>query len=125
MKYSPILYARSLFAVLKDSKPSSHESVIKKFWETVRKNGDESRVGKIVNSFEEITVKDRGGRVVLLETAREIPHKIFENFQNLFNTRDLVKKKVNDTLVAGVRVEVDGDMELDYSLNSKFRKMFT
>ena len=125
MKYSPTLYARSLFDVLKDTEPVGYDPVIKNFWHTVGKNGDQSRVDSIVNAFEELVVRSNGGRMVSIETAREISPKLLDRLKVLFKPNDLVRRGIDPKLIAGVRVELDGEEELDYSLARKFRKMFS
>ena len=124
MKYNPILYARSLYEVLKNAKLAEHDPIFKNFWQTVKKNGDQSRAGAIADSFEKLIVKNNGGRMVDIETAREMAPYLSKQLYGLFKQNDLVRKIINPALVAGVRVELDGEMELDYSLARKFRKMF-
>ena len=125
MRYDRTLYARSLFEVLKKTPSSQYDLIIKNFWTMVVKYGDQSKVDSIVDSFEELVVKNNGGRVVSIEVAREISQDLSSKFHNLFKSLDLVRKSVNPKLVAGVRVEFNGELELDYSLARKFRKMFT
>ncbi len=125
MRYSPILYAKSLFEILEGSKPSVHDSILKNFWQTVEKYGDSSRRNAILDSFENLVVRSNGGRIVDIETAREIPSREMTKLVGLFGGKDLIKRSINPKLVAGLRVEFNGEVELDYSLVRKFRKMFT
>ncbi len=123
MIYSSTLYARSLFLILSEVEPAGHSLIFKNFWKTVLKNGDQSKLKNIIDSFEELVVRSRGGRVIILETARE-SDDLLEKLKRLFKPDDLVKKIINPKLVSGVRVELDHGMELDYSLERKFRKIF-
>lgn len=123
MRYSPLLYAKSLLEVLEGSKPSEQEKIFKNFWNTVKKNGDQSRIDTIAGAFEGLVVKSNGGRMINIETAREVSVDQKKELSDLFKSHDLIKRKIDPALVAGIRVEVDGEMELDYSLARKFRKM--
>jgi F0F1-type ATP synthase delta subunit len=125
MRYSPELYAKSLFEVLEASKPSEHDTVFKKFLQTVEKNGDYSRVNAITASFEKLVIKSNGGKMIDIETAREIDKDMKAKLSKMFGANDLIKTSINPRLVAGVRVELDEELELDYSLARKFRKLFT
>ncbi len=124
MRYSPALYAKSLYEVLNFSKPEDAEKIFKNFWRTLKKNGDESRIDVIVDLFEKKVVRSTGGRVVVLETARDLDPEVEKKFLSQFEKNDLVKKRLNQSLVAGVRIELDGEKELDFSLARRFRKMF-
>ena len=122
-KYSPVVYAKALFDVLTSVLPLDRDGAIVNFWKTVGKNGDESRAGDIVQEFEELSVRENGGRVIILEMARK--HGLYQNeLGKLFHPNDLVRSVINQSLVAGVRVTIDGSMELDSSLAGKFRKIF-
>ncbi|MBI3632372.1 MAG: F0F1 ATP synthase subunit delta [Candidatus Vogelbacteria bacterium] len=123
MRYSPELYARSLYESLGDL--LDPKLIIKNFWLTVKKNGDESRIDNIVRLFESLVVKNSGGKVIQIETARPISVSMEGKIKKLFGNKDIIQKKVNSKLVAGIRIEIDNEKELDFSLAAKFRKMFS
>ncbi len=124
MRYRPELYARSLYESLETADAKDRDGIIKNFWRTVVKNGDESRIENIVKLFEELVVKNSGGKMVEVETARPLTAALDEKIKKLFGSKDVVQKSINSKLVAGIRIEVDHNKELDLSLATKFRKMF-
>lgn len=125
MRYSPALYARSLFEVLGDAKTFEYDSILENFRRTVEKYGDLSRLNSIIEVFEKLVVADNGGRIVEIETARELSSSEFKELMGLFRSEDLVRKSIDPKLVAGVRLAVNGEDELDYSFARKLRKIFT
>ena len=111
MKYSPAIYAK----VFLETKPD-----IGRFLQVVEKKGDFGRIDKIVEAIEDLTTKEQGGRVVHLEFAREtdLAKKL------KFEPNDLVRVSINPSLVAGVRITVDGVKELDNSFRRKISNLF-
>lgn len=124
MRYSPEIYAKSFFEVLEISKASAYESILKRFLAVVSKNGDQSRINAIIEAFERLVVKSNGGKIVEIITARDVSPAEQSKLKKLFSTNDLIKTSIDPKLVAGVRVELNGELELDYSLAKRFRKMF-
>ncbi|MDO8493254.1 MAG: F0F1 ATP synthase subunit delta [bacterium] len=124
MRYSPALYAKSLFEVLDGAKSDEYDLILQNFKQTIEKYGDLSRINSIIEFFEGLVVTSSGGRMIEIETAREIPDAEQSQLAKLFKQGDIIKKSIDPSLVAGVRVEIDGEVELDYSLARKFRNMF-
>ncbi|MBI3633375.1 MAG: F0F1 ATP synthase subunit delta [Candidatus Vogelbacteria bacterium] len=125
MRYSPALYAQSLYESLGNAKSGDQNQIIKNFWLTVIKNGDDARIDSIVKAFEIRVVKMGGGKIVEVETARAISIVLDDKIKNLFDKKDVVRRKINSRLVAGIRIEIDGEREIDLSLATKLRKMFS
>ena len=124
MKYSPALYATALYKVLEDNKAAEHKQIFQNFLKTVKKNGDQSRIDNIVSSFETMVVRGSGGHVINIETARELASDLDRSITKLFSKNDVQRRKINSKLVAGIRIEMDGERELDLSLATKLRKIF-
>src|SRR3989344_1754355 len=103
MKYSAAMYARAFL----ETKPD-----VKRFLEVVAKNGDFSRIDGIVAAIERHAVHAAGGRMIELEYARS--SAVSEEFK--FRAKDQVHTSISPSLVAGVRVTIDGEKELDMSL---------
>ena len=77
------LYARSLYESL-DGGCQDRDGIIKNFWRTVVKNGDESRIENIVKLFEELVVKNSGGKMVEVETARPLTAALDEKIKAIW-----------------------------------------
>lgn len=124
MRYSPTLYATALYRVIESGESGDYKTIFKNLWNTVKKNGDQSKVDSIINAFENLVVKSNGGRMVQVETARDINFNLSKEVGSLFVKEDVVIRSINSKIVAGIRIVVDGEQELDFSLATKLRKMF-
>lgn len=111
MKYNPDTYARVFWEV----KPEPRQ-----FLSVVAKNGDLQRVDKIVDAIEAHAVHAAGGHTIALEFARETEFAK----QFTFFTHDRIRTIINPALVAGVRITIDGEQELDMSLQRKLNKLW-
>lgn len=125
MKYSPLIYAHALKTVLDETPAGKMDSVLKNFMAVLLKNGDRAQGNKIVELLEDLLTKEAGGKVVSFETARALPNKEFLLLKERFNSNDSFRQKIIPSLVAGVRVVVNGNQELDHSLVRRLNKIFT
>lgn len=111
MKYAPSMYAKAFWEVQPDAK---------KFFDAVKNNGDGTRVDKILEAIEEHATKTHGGHMIHLEFARET--ELAKKFE--FALKDHVRVSINPSLVAGVRMTIDGEQELDASLQRKLHRLW-
>lgn len=115
MKYSAETYARAFW----EAKPE-----MKKFLSVVRKNGDAHRLGKIVNALETLATHEHGGRMVSIEFARHADQTKVDTLKKRFSSKDHVSMSINPSLIAGARVTMDGEQEMDASFQRKLNKLF-
>ena len=92
----------------------------KDFLRVIEKNGDFSRLDKIVTAIEELVTRESGGRMIHLEFARDVGD--IKKFK--FKPKDHVRMSINPSLIAGVRITVDGSSELDESFKRKVNQLF-
>ena len=125
MKYAPNIYAQALVRVIKETPKSKHEEVVKNFCDVVRKHGDLGHADKIIEAIAQLETHEKGGKVVNVEFAREMPAAAIKKVIKEFKAHDLVSVKITPALVAGVRITVDGEKEMDGSLQHKLNKLFS
>ena len=123
MKYHPNHYARALLEALNDSPGENWDRLVKNFAELIVRNGDLSAANKIIAEVEKLWVRQNGGRLVEIETARPIDSKLAGQIKKSLAPSDQAEVKINPQLIAGVRITAD-DMELDNSLAAKLNKIF-
>ena len=124
MKYLPKYYAQA-FLECAESAPSTRlYELARNFVRVVAKNGDFSRMSKILEAISLLETKKNGGRHVFLEFARELPSDFVERVRRFFPERDRVEVRVRPALIAGLRVTIDGEEELDSSVNKKIKNLF-
>lgn len=122
MKYSPESYALALSGSLEKSKDK--ELIISNFLKLVKKNGDQKLLPKIFDRFKKIEIRKKGGSHIRIEFAREPSESELESITEKFKSRDWIETHLNPLLVAGVRITLNGEKELDNSLARKLHKLF-
>jgi len=122
MKYAPELYAEAFIQALDESAEHiSRDALVARLFAVIEKNGDNARKGKILNAVRRAFIKKRGGREITIETARAQQHI---DLWRYFTKEDEIETRVNPDLVAGLRITIDGERELDTSLRRKLARMF-
>ena len=124
MKYIPRDYAWAFCEELKTTPADKTDRLIKKFVERVYKNSDSLNFEKILTEINKKLIREDGGRIIDLEFAREIANDQIKKMKSSFKTKDLISVRVNPSLVAGVRVTINGEQEFDNSLAGKLKKVF-
>jgi len=123
MKYPPEIYAKVL-AGESLKKDLSGEDIFKRFLEVIRKNGDMIGIKKILAALSREEARRSGGRVVKIESARVLGEKTVSRIREKFGVKDILSETVNPRLVAGVRITIDDEKEIDNSLSHKLRALF-
>ncbi|MDP2668990.1 MAG: F0F1 ATP synthase subunit delta [bacterium] len=122
MRYPAEAYAKAFSEALTEH-PSKKDHIIKSFLGAVSKNGDWPAIEKILNLITQKITHGSGGRVVSAEFARPLSDKMISEFKKQFPAGDHVEISVKPGLIAGVRVLVDGEKELDMTLAKKINKL--
>ncbi len=123
MRYSPKNYALAISQSL-ESNPRERDKIIKNFVHLLKKNRDLNLTPKIEEELKNILVKKRGGRRIKIELARNLPESETKKIASRFSEKDWLETSINPLLIAGVRVTIDGELELDNSLARKLHKLF-
>jgi len=124
MRYAPAAYAQAFLAALSGGDEAEKRRKIMRFLALIKKNGDWPSMRKIQAEVERRAVHKAGGKLVKLEFARAVPDGDIENLKRAFSPKDRVEVVLAPRLVAGVRVTLDGEQELDLSLERKLHRLF-
>ena len=124
MKYSPNIYAIALTDMMKEIPKSHHDELIDNFCSNVIRNGDGAHLDQIITAVEERETHDHGGKVISIEFARDMNDATVEKITKKFRERDMVSVKITPSLIAGTRITIDDEQELDQSLQRKLRKLW-
>lgn len=121
MKIKPKDYAAALVYAL--SKPGTdHQKITANFLKLLQKNGDIKKGKMIVAMAQELLARKSGGKKIVIETARALDKKTLAGV--IGGKNDLVQEKLNPTLVAGIKITVNGNKQLDFSLQKKLNEIF-
>lgn len=123
MKYKSKDYANALVEILKDEKISD-KKISQGFIKLLERQGDLKKSKEIIEVAEFLIAKKSGKKSVVIESAR----KLSEHQKNMLlkNTdkQDIIKEKINKDLIAGVKIVVDGEKQLDQSMLKKINNLF-
>lgn len=126
MKYSPSLYARAFAEVaVKPLSAAEEKRAIENFLAFIRKNGDWGAIGKILATTEKILREKTGRRKFVFETARPLGKLLERLRKELTKSHDVVEEKLNPSLIAGVKITMNDEIEFDGSLQHKLDKLFS
>lgn len=123
MKYSPHIYAEAFWQMV-DEKKLAQTELCRNFLETVERHGELSRLDQIAAEIEATGIRRSGGNQVLLEFARPVSEGVVEAFRKKLSDKDILKTSVDEKLVAGVRITINGKRELDNTILKRLNKVF-
>lgn len=121
MRYSVDNYAKAFMQAVKNVPPGQ---AVDGFIKLLKKTGDIKQSKKILEAVYRKLVHEKNGKWVNIETAREIVETKMALLKHKFSEKDHVDVQVNLELIAGVRITVNGEEELDISLRGKLNKLF-
>lgn len=125
MKYAPDIYAKALSEVWLGAKTKDTRArIVKNFLAIVRKNGDLGILKKIAAATEKKLREKTGARKVTIETARPLTRDLREEVRRRFKDSDTMEEKITPELVAGMRITLNDELELDGSFKRKLIRLF-
>lgn len=117
MKYSPKKYAKALMEAIRE-KNTDEKDIIDNFIKLLEKNNDLAKFKEIL----EIAKRSVFKRKIVFEIARKAKYNdILENF---VKKGDMIEKKINPELAAGIRITIDDLWQLDMSMLGEINKLF-
>ena len=119
--YKAKTYATALVSALAEKNPDGKNLAVN-FIALLQKNGDVKKSRHIIDLAEKLLLKKTGNKKVTLETARNID--IGKSMKGFIKKGDIVQEKINPVLIAGVKIVVDGEKQLDLSLLHKLNNIF-
>lgn len=123
MKYRPHIYAKALDAALANPK-ANDARVAKRFLEVVRRNGDEASLPKILEEAARFARGRGGARKVIIESARTLGASQETMIKKFLTPGDVVVRKIDPGLIAGVRITVNDERQFDGSMRAKLDALF-
>ncbi|MBI3458640.1 F0F1 ATP synthase subunit delta [Candidatus Azambacteria bacterium] len=123
MKHSIDIYANSLFSVIQ-KKPQKFDEYFKNFLLLIKKNKDGLMLKKIILKVQDLVLKTTGNKRVVIESARALTDDQLNRIKQEFSAQDLIETKINQDLVAGLKIIIDNEKTLNVSLEHKLKKIF-
>lgn len=113
MKHKASVYAKAL--AIADPKKFKMES----FLRLLEKNGDAKKLKEVIALAEKMLLAKNGNKKIVIETARPLKKKIA-----IAKKGDVVEEKISPGLIAGMKVIVDGERQLDFSMKNILDNIF-
>jgi len=125
MKHSPKLYATA-FAEAAEGKlsPEQEKKLVKNLLKIVEFNGDGHRLMQILAEAERLLRKKSGKHKVVVESARALTPANRKMLARFADKNDVLEEKISPELGAGVKIVIDEEKQLDFSLRRKLEKLF-
>lgn len=123
MSHSPELYAKAFAYAVRDASKAHETALVKNFVKAVNRRGDMRLLKKIITLVEGYMAAEKGGRMVVVESARLLPLYAKKELLSRFAKNDIVREKIKTELVAGVRIIINGERELDCSFKGAVEKI--
>jgi len=124
MKYKVKDYAKALAEVL-SAKDIDEKKLAAGFVKLLEKQGDLGKAEEILEKAEIFLAKNSGKKAITFETARKLTDHQKKSFSKFIEKGDVVKEKISPDLIAGIKIMVDGDRQIDYSMKNKINKIFS
>lgn len=124
MKYLSKIYAEALIdLLLEKDREEEKQSIIANFLKFVKKNGDESSLKKIFEACQKLYLKRIGKKKITFEVARS--NKNNEDIlKSTIEAGDIIEERINPEIIAGVKIIVDEERQLDCSLLKKIKNLY-
>ena len=122
---SPSLYAKSFVEAAEGKRGGELEAAVERFLAIVHRNGDGKKLKNIFEECEKAARQRQGRSLLTIEAARKLPEHSLASLKKTFATAKTdVEESVNPELVAGVRLTMDGERQLDGSLLHVLNEIF-
>lgn len=125
MRFKAQFYAKALLAFLKDKKGKEREDFFKKVAELMVKNGDLPQKEKVLGWLEkylrEIDEKELLEIVSAFPLSSEFLEEIKKNFPS---DKFIIRQKISEELLAGAKLILNENKELDASFRSLVDNLF-
>ena len=125
MRYTADRYASAFLATVGSAPAAKRSPLMRRFVQTVAKHGDLVRINHIIAAIEQHLVKQQSGRWIRVAFARPAPGETLTRFRKRFPAPDHVEVAIDPSLIAGARITIDGEEELDLSFARKLNRLFS
>ena len=120
-KYTSRKYAKALTEAILAKEPQEPQKIISNFLALLQRNGDVKKAKEIIALAGALILEKEGNKKVTLQTARKIKNIGI----SIAKKGDVVVQEVNADLIAGVKVIINNEKQLDFSLKKKMQEIFS
>jgi len=124
MNYTPKIYAFAFYEATNNAKNNADiDRCIKNLLALIKANRDQKKLKNIFFAVEKLITRKMGGRLLSIESARELSPSNEKIIKSLIKPTDIVEKRINSQLIAGVRININDELLLDGSFSTKIKNI--
>jgi len=123
MKYKVKDYATALAEILSENK-FSDKKISQGLIKLLERQNDLKKSKEIIDLAEFLLAKKNNKKSITFETARELSASQRKILLKSTEKGDIITEKINPELIAGVKIIVDDEKQLDQTLLKKINKLF-
>jgi F0F1-type ATP synthase delta subunit len=123
MKYKTKDYAKALADILSEKK-IDEKKISGGFIKLLERQNDLKKSKEIIELAEFLLAKKNNKKLVTFETARKLSEAQRKMLLKSTEVGDIIKEKINPELMAGVKIIVDNEKQLDQTLLKKINSLF-
>ena len=124
MKYKSKVYAKAIAESATRKNVSLSEKEIENLRKFIIKNNDQKKIREIMSLAEKYILHKQGKSKIVVETPRKINNLHKKSVERTFGEGNILEEKINPELIAGIKIIVNGERQLDASLQKKLKKLF-
>ncbi len=116
------LYAKALAEIISDGK-TADKTIINNFVKLLISAGCEGKTKEILDLAQDVLLAKEGKRKITFETARKVSVSQEKLLESFVKKGDIVQKKTNPELIAGIKIIINDSKQFDASMQSKLSKI--
>jgi len=124
MNYNSRLYAKAFTeAVLEKKTAADVDKCIANFLGLIRKNRDQRKLKEIVFLADKMIGQKTGYKKLVVESARPLSKENEKLIGSFAKSKDHIERKINPSIVAGLKVIINDEMLLDMSFARRIKNI--
>ncbi len=124
MTYLPRHFALATAELLSESSADQQREILLSLSKILTKKKLAKHLPKILAAIEQKMVNQKGGRIINIELAQKT-EKNESKIKQACQQEDLIKITENKNLIAGVKIIINREYQLDCSLAGRLQKIFS
>ncbi|MFH1968541.1 MAG: F0F1 ATP synthase subunit delta [bacterium] len=124
MKYKARDYAEALVQIISEKGDNLNEKkTIQGFLKLLERQSDLKKAKEILGLAKILLVKKSGNKTVALHTARKLSASQKNLLSKFIKKGDLIEEKITPELIAGIKIVIDNEEQLDETLLRKINNL--
>ncbi len=121
------LYAEALAEIIIEKKaegPERSRRTVANFVKFLEKNNQMGKAKEILGLTEDLLLQKHGKSKITFQTAREMTASQKKLLESFVKKGDIVKEKINQELIAGIKIIINDSQQFDASMQNRLQNIF-